>query len=234
MEKTKQRSRVSILIAILTLAVLTANASDFWLAKDWTQWSKSDSESMLADSPWAHTWRGGGPAGDQLAFTVQLRSALPIRQAIVRQLQFDQKYDKMTDAQRSAFDTRAAQILSRGYDDAILVHVDYSKGFGAPYLPFVWFPSHSDTRVLDPSLVTEDGNRIIPTRFDSKPDHTFDLVFQRTKDGAPMIKEGQKHFSVQFHSPQFTNSNQGIDVPGRNVGVEFDLGKMVVSGKLNY
>jgi|CZKC01.1.fsa_nt_gi hypothetical protein len=220
--------------AIALLAVLTANATDFWLTKDWRQWSKGDCENLLAESPWVHTWRGGGPAGDQLAFAVQLRSALPIRQAIVRQLQFDQKYENMTDAQRTTFDAQATQILNRNYDDAILVHVDYSKGLGAPYLPFAWFPTHSDTAILDPSLVTDDGTRISSSRFDSKTNYTFDLIFPRTKDGVPLIKDGQKHFSIQFHSPQITNNSQGITVPARNVGVEFDLGKMTIDGKISY
>ena len=61
-------------------------------------------------------------------FAVQLRSALPIRQAIVRQLQLQQKYDKMNDTQRSEFDKQAEQILIRSYDNAILVHVDFSRG----------------------------------------------------------------------------------------------------------
>jgi|CZKC01.1.fsa_nt_gi hypothetical protein len=56
---------------------------------------------------------------------------------------------------------------------------------------------------LDASLVTDDGSQVKPIRVDmsEKMTHTFDLIFPRMKDGVPLIKEGQKQFSVQFQSP---------------------------------
>ena len=227
------RRKIPILLAIALIAALTANATDFWLTKDWKQWSRVDCENLLAESPWAHTWRGGGPAGDQLAFAVQLRSSLPIRQAIVRQLQLDQKYDKMTDAQRGTFDAQAAQILNRTYDDTILVHMDFSKGsvadrLGADLHAYV----QKGIEHLDAFLITDDETKLTPTRFDMNPKApgTFDLVFPRLVNGAPAIKDGQKHFSVQFQSPQLI----GPDVPSRRIRVDFDLSKMAVNGKLSY
>jgi hypothetical protein len=88
---------------------------------------------------------------------------------------------------------------------------------------------------LDASLVTDDGSQVKPIRVDmsEKMTHTFDLIFPRMKDGVPLIKEGQKQFSVQFQSPQILYF-VGINIASRRVRVDFDLSKMLVGGKLNY
>jgi hypothetical protein len=89
--------RIPVVLAVLTVAALTANATDFWLAKGWRQWSKHECGALLSDSPWAHTWKGGravigrigpsvgtAPQGvigteDQLEYIIQVRSSLPVR-----------------------------------------------------------------------------------------------------------------------------------------------------------
>ncbi|HVF50572.1 MAG TPA: hypothetical protein VNA19_10830 [Pyrinomonadaceae bacterium] len=54
---------------------------------------------------------GGAQAPVDYKVTLRLRSALPVRQALVRLRQLDAKYDRMNDAQRAAFD---ADRLTRG------------------------------------------------------------------------------------------------------------------------
>ncbi len=221
-------------LAVSALAVITASATDFWISKDWKQWSRSDCENLLTESPWAHAWKGGGQSGAELAYSVQLRSALPVRQAIVRQLQLDQKYDKMTEAQRTAFDSQASQILNRSYDDVILVHVDYSKSGASNSLQGLLNSFHSDADTFTASFSTEDGTRVTPARVDIGKNQAFDLIFPRTKDGLPVIKDRQKRFSIQFQSPQFLNSSTGITIPNKRIDLQFDLSKMIVDGKLAY
>jgi hypothetical protein len=243
------RKYASAIFAVLIFAAVAVSASDFWVSKDWRQWSKDDCEKLLADSPWAHIWRrgdGAGPnplgqaigaaAGDQFVFTVQLRSALPIRQAIVRQLQFQQKYDKMNDAQRSDFDKQADQILTRSYDNSILVHVDFYKGILGPALlgDLRRFPK--ELEAMDVTLVTSDKTRIKAGRVElSKTQGSFDAVFPRTSDAGPILKEGQGHFWIQFLRPAVLSTDgSGKTFPGGPVEVEFDPAKMVVSGKFLY
>jgi hypothetical protein len=43
-------------IAILALAVAVVHADDFWVKKDWKQWSKDDCAKLLKDSPWTRKW----------------------------------------------------------------------------------------------------------------------------------------------------------------------------------
>jgi hypothetical protein len=235
--------KISIFLAITLLAALGAGGSDFWRSKDWKQWSKGDCDALLLESPWSHPWRYraepidpdlGHELLDQLYFSVQLRSALPVWRAIVRQLELDQKYDRMNDTQRNAFDAKAGPILNRSYGDIILVHVDFSRSNGSDSLQGA-VRLEIAAGDFAPALVTEDGTQVSPIRVDisEKDTHVFDLIFPRMKDGVPFIKDGQKQFSVQFQSPQILYFRD-IHISPRRVKVDFDLSKMIVDGKLNY
>src|SRR5271154_4238294 len=94
--------KISAVLAFALLIALAASASDYWLTKDWKQWSKDECTAILTESPWTHTWRSGD-LGAEIVCAIQLRSSLPVREAIVRQLQFEQKYDKLSADQRSSF-----------------------------------------------------------------------------------------------------------------------------------
>lgn len=208
--------KIPILIAILTFVSLTASATDFWLTKDWHQWSKDECATILNDSPWTRSEAG---------YIVQLRSALPIREAIVHQLEIVQGYDQKTEAQRKAFDAAAGTILNTSYEKTILVRLYFSKdapGIGPKQL-----------KNLQPMIVTEDGQQIIPTETDADPmtPYAVDFYFPRLKDGAPAIKPTQKQFSFQFQAPQ-SSSAKGIY--SQRVTINFDLTKMLVEGKPNY
>ncbi len=232
-----RRRYFSGLFALFVLTVISVGAEDFWLKKDWKQWSKDECVKMLADSPWTKTWRANGNE-DGIVYVFQLRSALPIREAIVRRLQFDQKYDKMTDTQRATFDAQSGRMLSRSYHDIILVHVDFSKSIAALYLQVSLKQIQKGAADLDASLVTDGGNQVKSIRFDmnEKTPNEFDLLFPRQKDGTPLIKEGQKRFSVQFQSPQVDlgTAYPTFDTRSQRARVDFDLGKMEVAGKVNY
>jgi hypothetical protein len=243
------RRLASAILAVFVLAAIAVRADDFWISKDWKQWSNGDCEKLLGDSPWAHIWRRGdgvgvdpqraglgSAAGDQFVFAVQLRSALPIRQAIVRQLQFSQKYDKMNDAQRSDFDKQADQILTRSYDNSILVHVDFYKGILGPVLLGDLRRYPNELQAMDVTLVTSDKTRIKASRVElSKTQASFDAVFPRTSDAGPILKEGEGHFWIQFVRPAVLSiDGSGKTFPGGPVEVEFDPTKMVVGGKLLY
>jgi hypothetical protein len=44
------------IVLIFVLAVAAVRADDFWVKKDWKQWSKEDCAKIMKDSPWAHKW----------------------------------------------------------------------------------------------------------------------------------------------------------------------------------
>ncbi len=208
------RRKIPILIAIFTFAALTAHATDFWLTKDWHQWTKAECATILNDSPWTRVERG---------YIAQLRSSLPVREAIVRQLEIAQQYDQKTAAQQKAFDDAAGTILRANYDKTILLRLYFSKDSPSPQM----------MKNLQPMLVTEDGQQITPTQTDPMTPYTVDFYFPRLTNGAPAIKPTQKQFSFQFQIPQLQAAQESFIRPQR-VTINFDLTKMVVDGKPNY
>jgi hypothetical protein len=128
------------LITLLFLASLTGTglAQDGWLNKPLEQWSKADVQKLLNDSPWARTQEarldfgsevrriagapttssghqstemGGANIAVDYRVTLRLRSALPIRQALVRAKQLEAKYDQMSPKERAAFDEKMKGLL---------------------------------------------------------------------------------------------------------------------------
>ncbi len=75
------------------LAAAALVAADFWEEKDFTTWSDTEVQEMLTDSPWAKqvriivSGRGSEPrdAVERTEVTFTWNSALPIKQALVRQ-----------------------------------------------------------------------------------------------------------------------------------------------------
>jgi hypothetical protein len=210
------RRKIPIRLVLAMLVALTANATDFWLTKDWHQWTKDECATILNDSPWTRI------EGNYYA---QLRSSLPIREAIVRQLEIAQQYDQKTAAQQKAFDDAAGTILRANYDKTILVHLYFSKDSPGPQV----------LRNLQPTIVTEDGQQITPTQTDADPmtPNAVDFYFPRLINGAPAIKPTQKQFSFQFQIPQLQAAQEAFIRPQR-VTINFDLTKMLVNGKPNY
>ena len=128
------------LIIILFWAGLTGAglAQGEWSKKPFQQWSKADVQKVLNDSPWAITQEArldfgsevrrvaGAPttssghqsqemSGANIAVdyrvTLRLRSALPVRQALVRSKQIEAKYDQMNAKERAAFDEKMKGLL---------------------------------------------------------------------------------------------------------------------------
>lgn len=87
-----------------------------WAAKPFQSWTKAEAQQVLNDSPWARTQEVRGAVGGANApidnkFTLRLRSALPIRQALVRLKQIEARYDQMDEKARAAFDEKTKGLL---------------------------------------------------------------------------------------------------------------------------
>jgi hypothetical protein len=258
----KRRYFVSVL-AILAVAVLTAHAEDFWVKKDWTKWSKDECNKMLTDSPWSKTWTksqvnlsaalpsdtggsnrsgGAGENAPELHYSVQFRSALPVRKAFARLSEIQAKYDSMDAEHRKAIDTQVQSILSKTYDDVILVHVEYGSinQIFERDMSTYWRNIRPDSIPEDFYLINERGDRIAPIKFLAPPAGTyaFELVFPRLKNNEPIVRNGDKNLELQFISPAV--GSQSIDASGvaafgrERVLSQYRVDKMTVDGKLTY
>src|SRR5579863_501134 len=52
LEVSMRRRCATGILAVFALAVLSASADDFWVKKDWKQWSAADCKKLLESSPW--------------------------------------------------------------------------------------------------------------------------------------------------------------------------------------
>ena len=226
------RRHIPKLLAALLLAVISVQAAGSAPNDDWQHWSKDRCEKLLTNSPWSHTWSGDYG----LAYTVQLRSALPIREALVRQQQLLQHYDKMAGAQRMSFDAWTGQMLDQDSKNAILVNVYMSRGTENRAIV-------TSGEALNASLVTEDGKQIRATKTEmNQLEKGFEATFPRSVDGAAVIQRAQKYFSVRFLDPEtpmldsvgIATNRWPVKTPPQSVQVKFDLSKMLFNGELNY
>jgi len=263
------RRTIAGVLAIIVLPALTLRADDFWVKKEWRQWSKDECNKMLTDSPWSKTWTkstvvlsaampgvsganqegASGERAPEIHYTVQFRSALPVREAFVRMSQITNKYDKMDAAGKKSFDAKTEQILARTYDDVILVHVEYGSNIQIfeRQMATYWKNIRPDAVPEDFYLINERGDRISPVRFMSPPggDYAFELIFPRMKDNEPIVHDGDKNLSLQFVNPAVGNqtaaagSNSQNDASAGTFGRErvlaqYRVDKMMLSGKLTY
>ncbi len=256
-------------LALLFLSALAARAEDFWIKKDWTKWSKDECEKILQDSPWSRKWaksqmgspqmpgvsgaNAEGASGEktpEMHYFVELQSSLPIREAVVRLSQINNKYDKMTGAEKKDFDAKAKSeaILNRNYEDVIWFHVTYGSNLQSfeREMATYWKSIPVNAPPVDLYMITERGDRVLPVRFNSPPtgSYSFDVIFPRMKNNEPVVRNGDKELSLQFTHPAIGNqtqlnttnpTNPSIDIFGEErVLIQFKLDKMMINGKPSY
>jgi len=203
-----------------------------------------------------------GAAGDnniEVHYFIELQSALPVREAIVRGAQFNNNYDKMDADHKKAFDAQGQALLGATYSDVIDVRVSYGSAQQSleRQLATYWKSIAEDALPVDVYLINEKGDHISPVKFVSQKnaEYSFQIFFPRIQNNEPVIRETDKSFSVQFPHPAIGSQKTGQNVPsdptnpntagnGNNpaspslgkerVLVTYQLNKMMVGGKPAY
>jgi hypothetical protein len=98
----KSNNTLGLLGLFVTMTGLAAPtySQKAWEKKRYDQWSPSEVFTILMDSPWAQV-RDEKFESTEYSSVIRLRSALPIRQALVRQKQIFLNYHKFTAADKS-------------------------------------------------------------------------------------------------------------------------------------
>ena len=252
-EEVMRRFTAGILL-ILGIAAATAWADDFWVKKSWKEWTKGDCNKMLTDSPWAKRvmtenastvgsmasashdpMSTAGPAvlgAGEIDYRIQLRSAEPIRQALIRQEQIDKNYDKMSDDDKKAFDAKMNLQMGKLQGDFIIFHVIYEGNSAAlkTALAQYWQGWPNDGIPPEIFLVTESGTRVPPSKYVAAhaPDMEFDLFFPRSANNQLVIAPGSKSVKLQIKNPRIGDYN------GKVVNAEFKLEKMMLNVKAEF
>jgi hypothetical protein len=181
----------------------------------------------LKSSPWAKTILAR-PTDDSevVAFTVQLISALPIRQALAREWQIDNYYDLMMVEQQRAADRRITEQVGQSYDDRIVLRV-IADATTVPRPKDMSRVSYADSL---PAIVLPGGNKLYP-RHQTEPDVNsrdqafFDATMQRLRGGKPLIEPTDKILNIQL---LFGFGLSGI------IEFKFNLKDMTYVGKLEF
>lgn len=238
---------------VILLAAGSVAGQGFWDKKAWKSWSADDCKKISSDSPWAKRWAqsetkmaetagkslttpGTLGVGDEskleIWYIIQVRSSQPIRDAFVRQVQLQYKYDKMDEKGRASLDQQTENILKARYDDVVIIHVYY--GSNVPQyereLATFWQSYPPGTVPQEALLTLASGKKISPLRFLSPKSgaNEFELIFPRVVDGQPVISADDKAVGIEFHNPTIQR------VPGGRLYVEFKPEKMTYNGALSF
>jgi len=251
--------RARLLVVGIVLATAAAVwAGDFWAEKEYRRWSEKECRNLLEDSPWARgrvlsevyiTPLQTGPtdpmsqadASDptqrerqgnpRIEYRAQFRSALPVRQAMVRLQQVRQGYDQMTPEQQQAFDAEAEKFLSVAFADTVVVYVGYSATVQGDdrELAFYWQKQTTDTLKNFVFLIGGKGQKIPMLRYAvAEAGRAFQFVFPRVYEEQPVVEPTDKSLKLDFEHP-------GVRGQGKQrILLEFPVKKMLLQGALVY
>lgn len=232
---------------LLSLAVVTALHAQFWQKKPPQEWSKSECQKMLSDSPWtkfrvvsdimlARTTEPGSiqtPGRDvqpEVRYEVRFLSALPIRQALVRQMHLSPQFQKLDPERRKSVEEQQAGFINTIYPDHVVVQVSYSTnvvGYMAELERAMSRPTAAEMKISTflntPSAKAELLDVIRPSGGGE-----LQLVFPRNVNGKPVLQPTDKKVSVEFIHPRVG------PLPEQRIFVEFKVKDMMLDGQLVY
>ncbi len=227
------------LLAILFSGIYPAIPGDaFWEIKDYRHWSERECEKMLTDSPWAKGLLQSG-----FGYVVRLDSALPIRQALVRQKQITENYERLSLEKRQEFDKKAEEYLSELFPYTIVVHVIQGSNLGkarrgtpTSYPCSYWQMRTTEMLKDTVSLIPSKGDKIPLQQFIVSRDVCeFIFIFPRHNKGRPVVSKENKAISLEFTGPPpagafSVKQNQDVE----RMFVEFKVKKMNFEGELAF
>ena len=236
-----KRHRTILLSALALVAALTvcaaparAQQKEDWQSKPYQQWTMKDVQKVLADSPWSRQYvRSAASIGSSSAgvmatkgYIVRLRSALPVRQGLLRLRQLREKYDEMSDKKKAEFDEKNKPLIDcppceENYVLSIQPAADTDK------LPEQLYKASLDRVKGYVRLVNDRGQTRELVHFaPAKSGSEVTFFFPRTDDaGAPLVTPETKRL-VLIVDPGALGGDATIN------RFEFDVSKMILDGKL--
>jgi hypothetical protein len=168
----------------------------------------------------------------ELRYQAQFRSALPIRQAIVRLGQIRAKYDELNAEQKAGFDRNAATFLSKRFPDSVVLYVSYSSNVQMDdrELSQYWRTQTTDTLKNSVFLILSGGEKVPLSDYALAQGaaREFQFVFPRVYQGRPVIGDDDKTIRLEFIHPKIRDQRES------RVFIEFKAEKMLVKGEAVY
>lgn len=231
-------------LAVILLLILQPSwiaAQDFWVKKNFDQWSLKECLRLLQDSPWTQSKTltrvfiqssaqaaavPGREETPQITYAAQIWSAEPIRQAAVQKTRLSREYKNLDAQKRREIEANAASLLKDTFSDRIEVRVEYSTTAPAyeQSLAAYWQNRPSALWPQNSFLITATGKHPPAQVRNEGLVGYFALVFPRTVNGRPLISATDKGFSLDFYSPAI-----GV-FPSEHILLEFKLKDMTIQG----
>jgi hypothetical protein len=226
-----------------------------WIAKDWTQWTSDECYQVLNDSPWALKKLDYLPsAGPGRAFTmtiVQLRSALPIRQALLRSLRLEKHFDKLNVQKQQEFDQQHTPDLTDGAASNVLLVIYHSStepppegGNNVPGRPSTLFGPDlaRQAALLLPDVTTMLPSETRKVNYKStgidQYMNQFEYVFPRTTGGKPIYLPSDSFLTISLGAPLVVDKKTGKAeaqaFQSSGMGFSFKIADLMYKGKLEY
>jgi hypothetical protein len=225
--------------------ITLAQSGNFWNSKDYKQWSEKECKKLLESSPWANDYtitqvlieplqnsstERAREQRPEIKYHAQFRSALPIRQALVRLSQITQGYEQLLPEQKQLFDKQSEEFLTHSFLDTIVLYVQYSSNVQVDDRDLMQFWRKQTTETLKNFvfLIGSEGQKIPLQKYSvgdgAKRD--FQFTFPREYEGRPVISVNDKSLKLEFSHPKV-----GGHTPAR-ILIDFKVGKMRVQDKV--
>ncbi len=205
---------------------------------------------MLEDSPWADDYtltdsglQESAAASDDgrqfyIKYLIQFRSALPVRQALVRQMQIAQKYDSMNPEQKQQLDQSATAFLSTQFPDAVIVYVTFETNSQVKSMDLARYWQSQTTDLLKNSIYLRNsrGDQVALAQFNTSQgaERSFQFIFPRRINGKPFVSPEDKSLMLEFIYPVVNLPGKSEKLGDGRGFMEFKLKKMLFQGDLVY
>ena len=231
------------LVVLYGLVATLAVGEDFWLKKNYRQWSAEETRRLLEDSPWATsltlssalnvapaisggaaqtapTYASDSVSEPTIVYQIQFRSAAPVREAMVRSSQLLSRYDAMSVDQQAAFDANASKFLAVTFPDRVVVSVTFRSNVqNYQSLLRVYWEGQNAAKLHESVYLNVDKDRL-PVQGYAFQGDTFQFIFARPKTLRPDSQVG-----VEFIHPTVDQ------IRNRRVLLDFKVKKMLLNGE---
>jgi hypothetical protein len=223
-----------------------------WLFKDWTKWNLNDCGLVLSNSPWSHRTEYNPFAGNGQGYketVVQLGSALPVRQALLRNLQLQKHYDRMDAQKKHEFDQQHPSELSDLTTQKVFIIISNSS-YQPPLDPNSQGPSapfYAPDPPTQVALSLSDGTLLQPIQTNvSAPSVGIDLsmnrleyVFPRTVSGKPLYSTRDSLLAIYLGAPLILDKKTGkiqeqTGFRNSRKAYEFKIADLMYKGNVEY
>jgi hypothetical protein len=203
-----------------------------WRSKPFRQWAEKEARDLLSDSPWARTVASSGPmvnfggGAEGLTptpgkvYVARLRSALPVRQAILRLRQIREKYDAMSEQEKARFDEKNRPLV-----DCPACADNYVLSLIPPRSAETRTPTTEKMKVYV-QLMDDRGRRRELAHFVPSKATGEEVVFffpRLDERGQPLVTPSSKRLV-------FTIDTSSIGMDAVIQRFEFDVSKMIEGG----